>query len=278
MVFLSAKINLRTVSKKALLALGIAIFIPLISYFIVKGASDDAIDMPKRFFYDSVESKMQDGKKVDDTLWHSVNNITLTNQLGAKVSLNQLDGKVIVADFFFTHCPTICPKLTHNMEQLQESLKLNDNMKRLDTTFVQFLSFSVDPERDSSVALKKYGDRFGVNPDVWWLLTGPKKTIYDFALNELKLGLQDGEGVDSNFIHTQKIALLDKQHVVRGYYNGLDSASLSKLAQDIVFIMLEKDRHKKPEVFAEMLAIWPIFIVVIFAVIIFMLFNRKPKF
>jgi protein SCO1 len=266
------------VSKKALLALCIAVLIPLVSYLLVKNASDNAIAMPKRYFFDSVSTRMQDGKQIEDTFWHSVSPISLTNQLGATVSLDQLKGKVIVLDFFFTHCPSICPTLTHNMKQLQDALKVDESRKRADSSFVQFLSFSVDPERDSAPALKKYGDRFGVNPDLWWLLTGPKKSIYDFALNELKLGLVDGEGVDSNFIHTQKMTLLDKDHLVRGYYDGLDSASLSKLAKDIVFIMLEKDRHKKSEILSEILDIWPIFLLVIIAVIVFVVFNKKSEF
>ncbi|MES1226336.1 MAG: SCO family protein, partial [Bacteroidota bacterium] len=140
-----------------------------------------------------------------------------------------------------------------------------------------FISFSVDPERDSSAQLKKYADRYGINPDVWWLLTGDKKTIYDFALTELKLGLQDGEGVDSNFIHTQKIALLDKEHIVRGYYDGLDSTSLSKLAKDIVFIMLEKDKNSKSEL-AALKSLWPIFVFVLLATATgIYFFTRKPR-
>ncbi len=67
-------------------------------------------------------------------------------------------------------------------------------------------------------------------------------------MNELKLGLQDGEGVDSNFIHTEKFVLIDKQRVVRGYYNGLDSSSMSKLAEDLTLLMLEKDKKKKEEI------------------------------
>jgi protein SCO1 len=265
------------VSKKALMALCVAVLVPLLSYFLVKHASDDAIAMPKRYFFDTVTSKMQNGKQVDDTLWHSVDDISLINQLGANVSLKQLQGKVIVADFFFTHCPSICPTLTHNMKQLQDALKLKDELKRVDTTFVQFLSFSVDPERDSVPVLKRYSDRFGVDPDVWWLLTGPKKTIYDFALNELKLGLQDGEGVDSNFIHTQKIALLDKAHVVRGYYDGLDSVSLAKLAQDIVFIMLEKDKNSKSAL-SDLKPLFPLMgIVLVVTAVGVVFFSRKKK-
>lgn len=233
--------------------------------------------MPSRYYPDSVITTTRDGKQFTDTLWHQVSDISLINQLNNPVSLDQLKGKVIVADFFFTHCPSICPTLTRNMKKMQDALKLKDDMKRIDTTFVQFLSFSVDPERDSAAVLKKYGDKYGINPDVWWLLTGPKKTIYDFALNELKLGISDGEGVDSNFIHTQKMVLLDKNHVVRGYYDGLDSAALSKLASDIVFIMLEKDKNSPSEL-RELRPLLPLMAIVILGTIIGVyFFSRKPK-
>ncbi|HSC39948.1 MAG TPA: SCO family protein [Chitinophagaceae bacterium] len=264
-------------SSKALLALCIAILFPLVSYLMVKYYSDDAVVMPPRYYEDSIITKTVNGKETTDTAWHSVRNITLTNQLGGSVSLDSLHGKIIVADFFFTRCPSICPHLTHNMKRMQDGLKPKDDLKRVDTSFVQFLSFSVDPERDSAEALKKYADRFGVNPDVWWLLTGPKKKIYDFALNELKLGLQDGGSADSNFIHSQKMVLLDKERVVRGYYDGLDTTEMIRMSKDIVLLMLEKDKHKKSEVVEELKNIWPIFVIVLLAVVIFMLVTRKPK-
>jgi protein SCO1/2 len=266
------------VSSKALLALCIAILFPLVSYLILKHYSDDAVVMPRRYYEDSVISKTVNGKETTDTAWHRVRNITLTNQLGNMVSLDSLHGKLIIADFFFTRCPSICPHLTLSMKRLQDGLKLKDDMNRVDTTFIQFLSFSVDPERDSAVALKRYGDHFGVNPDVWWLLTGPKKNIYGFALNELKLGLQDGGSADSSFIHTQRMVLLDKDRVVRGYYDGLDTTEMERLSSDVVLLMLEKDKHKKSEVLEELKNIWPIFVIVLLAVIVFMVVNRKPKY
>lgn len=231
-------------SKKALIAILIALLVPIAGFLIMKKASERAINMPRRYFYDTVISSMKDGKQLTDTIWHPVENIRLMNQLGRSIALgDDTKGKVIVADFFFTRCPSICPYLTANMKKLQDALITKDRFKELNPNFVQFISFSVDPERDSVPVLKAYADKFGVDPDFWWLLTGSKKEIYDFALNELKMGLVDGEGVDSNFIHTQKMVLLDKDHVVRGYYNGLDSVDLRKLANDIVFIMLEKDKH-----------------------------------
>jgi protein SCO1/2 len=264
------------VSQKALLALCIAIFLPVISYFIVKGVSRDAIHMPPHYYPDDVVETIKNGKRVSDTIWHQTGNFKLQNQLGQTVSLHELRGKIIVADFFFTHCPSICPFLTKNMKGLQDALKMKDVTKRVDTSFVQFLSFSVDPERDSVAQLKKYADHFGVNPDVWWMLTGPKKAIYDFALNEAKLGLQDGEGVDSLFIHTQKFVVLDRKGVVRGYYNGLDTLELSKLAEDITLLMLEKDKNEPSPVLAQLKSLWPIYIAVIVAVVLFVWITRKP--
>lgn len=236
-------------SKKAILSLCIVALLPIVSYLIVKTASEDAVIMPSRFLPDSVVSKVVDGKKVTDTVWHKVNNISLVNQLADTVSLDDINGSIIIADFFFTRCPSICPTLTKNMKELQDAMKMKDFRRKIDSNFVRFLSFSVDPERDSAEVLKRYADKYGVNHDTWWFLTGDKKKIYDFALNELKIGLQDGEGVDSNFIHTQKFVLMDKDRVIRGYYNGLDSSAMSKLAEDLTLLMLEKDPKKKRKIF-----------------------------
>lgn len=274
MVFLSKR---NDVSKKALTAVLLAIMVPVISYLIVKRASDHSIGMPGRYYYDSVVSVIRDGKTIDDTIWHSVDDFKFQNQLGRTVSLADLPGKVIVADFFFTRCPSICPKLTANIRKLQDALSSKDQFKQLNPSFIQFLSFSVDPDRDSVSVLKAYGNKFGINPDLWWLLTGPKKQIYDFSMNELKLGLADGEGVDSNFIHTQKLVLLDKEHVVRGYYNGLDSLDMNKMANDMVFIMLEKDKNYVSPL-KEIKPILPIIIFMLVATVGLVIYlSRKPQ-
>lgn len=236
-------------SKKALLGLCIAALLPIVSYFIVKTASEKAVIIPPRFYADTVVNTVVDGKSKSDTVWHSVKNISLVNQLGDTVSLDDIKGSIIVADFFFTRCPSICPTLTKNMKELQDAMKMKNFRRKIDSSYVRFLSFTVDPERDSAEAMKKYADRFAVNHDTWWFLTGPKKKIYDFAFEELKLGLQDGEGVDSNFIHSQKFVLMDRERIVRGYYNGLDSASMSKLAEDLTILMLEKDKKRKRKLF-----------------------------
>lgn len=238
-------------NKKAILALSIATFLPVIGYFMLKWAGEDAVVMPRRYLLDSLITTTVDGKTKTDSIWHKTANFTLLNQLGDTVSLYDIHNKIIVADFFFTRCPNICPQMTRNMARLQQSfLKRNKDQRRLvDTSIVKFLSFSIDPERDSVAALKRYADKFGVNHDNWWMLTGNKKSIYDFALNELKIGLVDGENVDTSFIHSEKFILLDKDYLVRGYYNGLDTTALAKLAKDIGLLMLEKDKKKKFNLF-----------------------------
>jgi protein SCO1/2 len=266
------------VSKKAWLAICIAVVVPLVFYGIAKTYG---VDMPRRYIYDSVVTRIKDGKEVTDTVWHKVANIRLVNQLGDSVSLDSLRGKVILIDFFFTHCASICPILTHNMRRLQDALKFSDKAKLADgtdTNFVQFLSLTVDPVRDSAPVLKRYADRYGVNSDLWWMLTGPKKTIYDFALNELKLGLQDSTSVDSNFVHTDYMALLDKDRIIRGYYHGTDTDALKRLSDDMIFIMLEKDKNRRSTAFDELRPLRiPIIVILLGTAAGVVYFSRRSK-
>jgi protein SCO1/2 len=224
-------------SKKAILALLLAVFVPAVSYLLVKFYSERAVQMPPRYFYDSVAVNEKNGKTTYDTIWHHVKNISFTNQLGQQVSLYDIKGKIIVVDFFFTRCPTFCPGMARSMKKLQDAFKKND------TSIVQFISVSIDPLHDSVPQLRKFADRFNVNPDSWWLVTGDKKELYDFALQEMKASIADTE-VDTGFIHTQNFFLLDREKIVRGWYNGFDSAAQQKLVRDIPLLMLEKDRKK----------------------------------
>lgn len=257
-------------NKKAVLALMLAMVMPFAGYFIVKYYSQNAVHMPGRYFTpDSVVVSEKNGKNVTDTIWHKVKNIQFTNQLGKKVSLNDLRGKILVINFFFTRCPSICPRLTKSMKRLQDSFLKNDSI-------VQFISISVDPEHDSVPQLRKYADHYNVNHDTWWFATGNKKDIYDFALNELKAGLADTE-VDSAFIHTENFFLLDSSRVVRGWFNGFDTIKQAQLVRDIPLLMLERDR-KAPSVFREFIPILPmIFIAIGIVFVVILIFNRQKN-
>ena len=256
-------------NKKAILALMLALVLPFAGYYIVKYYSKEAVHMPGRYFIpDSVVVSEKNGKTVTDTIWHKVKNIEFTNQLGKNVSLDDLKGKILVVNFFFTRCPSICPGLARSMKRLQDSFLKNDSI-------VHFISVSIDPEHDSVPQLRKFADRYNANHDTWWFVTGDKKAIYDFALNELKAGLADTE-VDSAFIHTENFFLLDSNRIVRGWFNGFDTVKQAKLVRDIPLLMLEKDR-KKPSVFRDFIPILPIIFIAIGIIFVVVIFFNKQK-
>jgi protein SCO1 len=265
------------VNKNALYAILMALLLPLICYFIVKGKSEKASAMPRHYLPDSVVVNVKKGKKVNDTSWHRVANFTLTNQDGKTVTLDSLRGKIIVADFFFTHCPTICPPMTRNMKRLQESVHNGKRVGDKTNKLVHFLSFSIDPERDSTERLKGWANRFQIDPEKWWLLTGNKQVIYDLALNEMKIGVEDGEGIDTNFVHSDKFVLIDSNRHVRGYYDGLDSSSLGKLSNDLVLLTLEKDPKSKSFFAGKLQLLAVAFLCAIFGVGLLLFILKRKK-
>ncbi|MFL5788087.1 MAG: SCO family protein, partial [Flavisolibacter sp.] len=185
--------------------------------------------------------------------------------------------KIVVADFFFTHCPTICPVTTMNMKKLQDAVKNNETVGNRDADFVQFLSFSIDPERDSVGELKKWADHYQINPQNWWLLTGNKKDIYDLSINDMKLMAQDGGLVDSNFIHTDLFVLIDKNRNIRGYYHSLDSNQIAQLSRDLIFLYLERDPNKKFFLSGKLEFIAIVFLITTVGILLLFTFLRKEN-
>lgn len=265
-------------NKKALSGLAVAVLLPVFCYLVLKYASEGAVDLPRKYLLDTVITRVDNGKMITDSIWHTTANIRLQNQLGNTVSLYDKPGKIIVADFFFTGCRSICPRLTANMSKLQQSfIRGGDIRKKVDTSIVQFISFSIDPLRDSVPVLKDYADRFHVNHDNWWMLTGSRDSIYKFAFEELKVDKFSEEPVSPDFVHTSRFVLIDKAYKVRGYYNALDSVSLSKLARDIGLLMLEKDKTQKSSVFTEIINLSWLWLIVITLIIFFVVYMRGRR-
>ncbi len=180
-------------NKKGIIVFLVAVVLPVVSYLVVNSYSKGATGMPRRYFFDTVVTKIQDGKTVNDTIWHKIRPFKLKNQFGKEVELEDFGGKIIVADFFFTSCPSICPTLTKNMKKLQSAFNKTDSI-------VRFVSFTVDPERDTVEKMKAYGDKYGINHDTWWMLTGPKQEIYDIALNEFKASVASSGEIEASSI------------------------------------------------------------------------------
>jgi protein SCO1/2 len=158
--------------------------------------------------------------------FHHISPFQLINQEGKEINNETFAGKIYIADFFFTFCPGICPKMTNNMLSLQDTF-LHDNS-------VLLLSHSVTPTRDSVPILQQYADRKGILKGKWHLVTGNKKTIYrlgrkDYFIEE-NLGLEKEEDA---FLHTENFVLVDKNGFLRGIYNGLNKAALQQLIKDV---------------------------------------------
>ncbi|HVX51443.1 MAG TPA: SCO family protein [Chitinophagaceae bacterium] len=266
-------------NKKALIAVCIAVLIPLVCYIILKQASDNAIDVPRHYLADRTFDTTVGGKLQTDTVWHTVANITLKNQLGDTVSLYNIKGKAIVIDFFFTSCGSICPTLTRNMARMQRSFKQGgDVIEKPDSSIVHFVSFTVDPETDTVARLKMYADRYKIDPENWWLLTGSKDSIYNFAFDQLKVEKFSTEHIDPSFVHTSRFVLLDKNYQVRGYYNGLDTTALAKLSRDIGVLMLEKGTAKEKLPFDPLeMGIFLLLAIIITIIAVTLLFRRKKQ-
>jgi protein SCO1/2 len=265
-------------SKNSILGLLIALGLPLACYLWLKTASENAVNMPRKYLLDTVVTRLENGKEITDSIWHKTGNIRLVNQLGDTVSLYDKSSKIMVVDYIFTSCRSICPKLTHNMQKLQYSFKLGGNVrKKIDTAVVQFVSFTVDPERDSVPVLKNYADIFGANHDNWWFLTGNKDSIYKFAFEELRVDKFSEEPISPDFVHTSRFVLLDKDRYVRGYYNGLDSISMAKLARDIGILMLEKDKKTKGAIFRKILDLSWLWLIIISAILFFVVYIRQNR-
>lgn len=183
---------------------------------------------------------------VDSTVQHIAANHTIpdfsfTNQNGKIITLKDYEGKIYVADFFFTTCPTICPKMTKNMTWLQNQIKNNPK--------VMLLSHSVTPDIDSVPVLKKYAIEKGVIDGKWNLVTGDKKDIYYIARKSY-LAVKTGKpSALYDMVHTENFVLIDSKRRVRGFYDGtnLDQPTndpkvknVTHLLEDINFLCNEE--------------------------------------
>lgn len=169
-----------------------------------------------------------------DTLYHTIDNFHLLNQYGDSVNLDSYKGKILLVNFFFASCETVCPKMNSYIAQhiYKEFIK--------DTSIV-FLSFSVDPMNDSPSVLLQYAKKFGAGPN-WQFLTGSKAQIYDLAANSFKIpGAQDEH---NGLFHSSKIVIVDKQNHVRGVFETGGQNDKSATIDAVRALKLEYIQHE----------------------------------
>jgi protein SCO1/2 len=164
------------------------------------------------------------------------NDFRLTTQWGDTLSLQDLKGKVWVAYFFFSTCPSICPIMNRNMTKVQEAIK--------DLPDTLIVGFTVDPDTDKPEVLGRYGKNLGVQKGKWFYLTGDKTVIYRVARQSFKLAAEPAPNVQPgsthDFIHSDKFVLVDRQGHIRGYYSGTDLDSVNQLIDDLRRIVRER--------------------------------------
>lgn len=165
-----------------------------------------------------------------DTIHHAVRPFQLTNQQGNLITSNDLSGKIVVANFFFSTCKTVCPEMNEKVRRVQEAFKGFDGLK--------ILSFTVDPENDTPAQLAEYADQMQANDSMWWFLTGNKDSIYSLARESFLVPAAEGEAAN-DFFHSQDIILLDPQRRMRGIYDGNSSAEIDTLIDEIKVLLRE---------------------------------------
>ena len=189
-------------------------------YFILQPKVSLPIYSPSMVSEELVEEDIRYVKK-----YHSISNFSLTNQNGELINQEFYQNKIYIADFFFTTCPDICPKMTENMGYLQNELKNQPD--------VLLVSFSVTPNIDSVSVLRAYADLKGVDDSKWNLFTGSKKDIYELARKSFLVAKNDGDGGKYDMIHTENFVLIDKENRIRGFYDGTNEVEMNKLLKDV---------------------------------------------
>jgi protein SCO1/2 len=170
-------------------------------------------------------TKTVDGKTVTDTVYQTIPAFKFVNQYGDSISNKSLNGKIYVADFFFTSCPSICPVMQRNMLQVYNEFKNSADVK--------ILSHTIDPQHDSVAVLKKYADKLGVTGNTWWFLQGKKDDTYRIAEKNYFVAVKSDNSTPGGIVHQGYFVLIDKQKRIRGSYDGTDPKQVDQLITDI---------------------------------------------
>ncbi len=159
-----------------------------------------------------------------DTIYHSIPDFAFINQDSERVTNETFAGKVYVADFFFIHCPTICPKTAREMKKIHDHFMDDDR--------VMLLAHSIDPQRDTVPALKRYARNLNANTEKWHFVTGDKDAIYEIADDYFSIAMEDPDS-PGGFDHSGRLILVDGQRHVRSFCNGTDPQDVDRFIKDI---------------------------------------------
>ncbi|MEC3880358.1 SCO family protein [Parapedobacter sp. 10938] len=175
-------------------------------------------------------TRVVDGQTVTDTAYHTIADFRLLNQDSVFIDNHTFNNGVYIANFFFTHCPSICPTMQRNLLKVYEKYKGD---KR-----VRFLSHSIDFRYDSPSVLKAYAGKLGVTNDQWQFVTGSKAEIYGLSDSYMVYTKEDA-GVPGGYDHSGHFLLVDQNRHIRGAYDGTNDAQLELLFDDLAVLLNE---------------------------------------
>lgn len=214
----------------------IILLLPALVYIFFSTGKHRMSRLPIYYPTDEVRTFIIDGKERNDTVYHTIPAFRFVNQDGDTVTEKNFEDKMYVADFFFTTCPTICPVMMTQMKRVNDVYQ--------DKNDFMLISHTVNPSHDSVEVLAEYAKLINANAQKWVLVTGNKQEIYDLAIDGYKLAVDEDPRAPGGFLHSELFVLVDKQRRIRGYYDGTDSVSVSKLIKDIQILAAEYESKK----------------------------------
>lgn len=224
-VLLHTLFNALLIVQKKILILLFLLTFPSVLYVILSTGKTNFIHLP----YFGERELAANGK---DTLYHTIPPFKFVNQDGDTITDQTYAGKIYVADYFFTTCKSICPKMTTELLRVQEKFGYTKEI-------VNILSHTVDPEHDSVPVLKAYANMVHADTRMWNFVTGDKKQLYDLARNGYLLNALEGDGGPDDFIHSELFVLVDKEKHIRGIYDGTNLGEVNHLLDDLKVLLAE---------------------------------------
>ncbi len=215
-------------STKNFIFVGSTVVLILIATFLYVNHEKSTQKLPYFVFNRTSNKAYQSTSPVN-----TVGNFSFIDQEGKKIGPKEIGPVVYVADYFFVTCPGICKQMSSQLQRVYKEFENEPNVK--------IVSHTAKPEEDSVEALMSYAIQYGVKDHSKWIfLTGDKKELYHTARKQYAIIDDEGDGGEDDFIHSERLALVDKHQYIRGYYDGTDSLAVSQMIADMHTLLQEK--------------------------------------
>lgn len=220
-------------SKTKIGILTVTLVLPVLVYFFLKTFGINHYSLPT-YFPETITDKIVNDKLISDTIFHQIPDFKVVDQNNNTITGNTFKTKILIVNFFFTRCPGICPKMTSQLNRVQESFITKEDL--------QILSFTVDPDFDKPEILKKYAQKYAVRDGRWYLATTDSQLdVFNLGFHGFKV---PSDTVDK-FLHSEKILLVDKEKHIRGFYTGTNQKEIDRLITEVDILLYNYAHDRK---------------------------------